>query len=168
MVPQKILVVDDEPCIRKAFTNIFRTAGYAVQSAESAEQALEIMHKTPAPVLFLDLNLPGMNGLDLCREVRKSWPWCIAIAVTGYASLFELVTCREAGFEDYFIKPMKSKELLTAAEQAFGKFERWKKRPTWWVAETFKGSRCVSAKRDGGAPCFENCMGRLRVSGPPK
>ena len=87
------------------------------------------MHKTPAAVLFLDLNLPAMNGIELCREVHKDWPWIIAIAVTGYASLFELVNCREAGFEDYFIKPVEMKELLAAAEHAFKKLERWKQGP---------------------------------------
>ena len=102
MTKRSILVVDDEPCIRLAFAKMFTTARYEVQTAESAEQALQIMVTTPAAVLFLDLNLPAMNGLDLCREVRKGWPWSIAIAVTGYASLFELVECREAGFEDYY------------------------------------------------------------------
>ena len=127
-----ILVVDDEPCIRSTFARMFTAAGYEVLTAESAEQALQIMHTTPALVLFLDLNLPGMNGVDLCREVRKNWPWSIAIAVTGYASLFELVRCREAGFEDYYIKPVESTDLLSAAERAFKKLERWKhgrKRP---------------------------------------
>jgi CheY-like chemotaxis protein len=128
MTKRNVLIVDDEPCIRQVFVNMFNRGGYETQTAESAEHALQVMQKTPAPVLFLDLNLPGMNGLELCREVRKGWPWSIVIAVTGYASLFELVACREAGFEDYFIKPVKSKDLLAAAEQAFKKLERWKQR----------------------------------------
>ena len=75
------------------------------------------------------MNLPAMNGVDLCREVHKDWPWSITIAVTGYASLFDLVKCREAGFEDYFIKPVESKQLLEAAGHAFKKLDRWKHRP---------------------------------------
>jgi DNA-binding response OmpR family regulator len=129
MIHKSILIVDDEPCIRLAYTKVFTNAGYAVLAAESAEQALEIMRVTPAAVLFLDLNLPAMNGVDLCREVHKEWPWSITIAVTGYASLFELVHCREVGFEDYFTKPVGSKELLSAAQEAFNKLERWKRRP---------------------------------------
>ena len=123
-----ILVIDDEPSIRFAFEKKLRTAGYLVRTAESAEQALALMHAAPAAILFVDLNLPVMNGLEFCREVRKSWPWSIAIAVTGYASLFELVRCREAGFEDYFIKPVDSMELLAAAERACQKLGRWKQR----------------------------------------
>jgi len=129
MTNRSILVVDDEPVIRLAFSKVFTAAGYKVQTAESAEQALQIMRTTPAAVLFLDLNLPAMNGVDLCREVHKDWPWSITIAVTGYASLFDLVKCREAGFEDYFIKPVESKQLLEAAGHAFKKLDRWKHRP---------------------------------------
>jgi len=128
MTTKTVLIVDDEPCIRLLFTRMFTNHGYQVRSAESAEQALELMHEAPSELLLLDLNLPAMNGLDLCREVRREWPWSICIAVTGYASLFELVTCREVGFEDYFIKPTSSKDLLEAADHAFKKLRRWKQR----------------------------------------
>ena len=126
----KIMVVDDEDCIRDLFVRMFKKAGYQVQTAASAEQALELMYASPSEVLFLDLNLPVMNGLDLCRQVRVEWPWCICIAVTGYAALFELIACREVGFEDYFIKPVPSEELLAAAGDAFKKLKRWRRRQT--------------------------------------
>ncbi len=128
MNSQSILIVDDEMQIRVLFCKAFRAAGYTVHGASSAEEALRVQEVSPAEVLFLDLNLPGMNGLDLCREIRKHWPWSIAIAVTGYASLFELLDCREAGFEDYFIKPVGLEELLAVAKNSFAKIQRWKLR----------------------------------------
>jgi DNA-binding response OmpR family regulator len=128
MRKKMVLVVDDEERICSQFAEAFAVAGYEVQTAGRAEEALAVMRKAPAEVLFLDLNLPGMNGLELCREIRHAWPWTIVIAVTGYASLFELVDCREAGFEDYFIKPVSLEDLLAAAAQAFKKIERWKER----------------------------------------
>ena len=127
MSEKKILVVDDEQMIRDVFAEAFGRAGYAVQTEESAEEALEIMRKTPFWVLFLDLNLPGMNGVELCRQIRKDWAMAIAYAVTGYASLFEIHHCREAGFEDYFTKPVDLSVLLEAADHAFKKLERWRK-----------------------------------------
>ena len=127
MSEKKILVVDDEQMIRDVFAEAFGRAGYAVQTAESAEEALEIMRKTPFWVLFLDLNLPGMNGVELCRQIRKDWAMAIPYAVTGYASLFEIHDCCEAGFEDYFTKPVDLSVLLEAADHAFKKLERWKK-----------------------------------------
>ena len=127
MSEKKILVVDDEQMIRDIFKEVFGRAGYLVQTAESAEEALEIMWKTPCWVLFLDLNLPGMNGVELCRQIRKDWAMAIAYAVTGYASIFEIHDCREAGFEDYFTKPVDLSVLLEAADHAFKKLERWRK-----------------------------------------
>jgi DNA-binding response OmpR family regulator len=120
-----ILVVDDEAAIRDLFARVLTSAGYQVQAVESGEEALKLMDRTPHWVMFLDANLPGMNGMDLCRQIRSRWPMAIAFAVTGYASLFQLVDCLEAGFEDYFTKPANLKELLAAAERAFAKLERW-------------------------------------------
>jgi CheY-like chemotaxis protein len=128
MSEKRILVVDDEKQIRDMYSQAFTRAGYEVTTAESAEEALEIFKKEQFWVLFLDLNLPGMNGVDLCREIRKQYPMSIAYAVTGYASLFELSDCRDAGFEDYFTKPASLSDLLEAAEYAFKKLARWRKR----------------------------------------
>ena len=129
MIDNSILVVDDDAVIRTAFNNVFSAAGYRVRTAESAERALELMREAPSNLLFIDLNLPGMNGVELGRQVRREWPWSIAIAVTGFPSVFELVKCREAGFDDYFLKPAGPKELKDAARQAFEKMERWTLRP---------------------------------------
>jgi len=125
---KRILVVDDEKQIRDLFSQVFSKAGYEVTVAESAEEALEIVDRKPFWVLFLDLNLPGMNGVELCREIRNRHPMSIPIAVTGYASLFELTDCRDAGFEDYFTKPVSLTDLVQTAEYAFNKLERWRKR----------------------------------------
>ena len=125
---QRILVVDDEPSILAVYTQAFERAGYQVTAAETAEEALRILEKESFWVFFLDLNLPGMSGVDLCRQIRHQYPMAIVYAVTGYASLFELSECRDAGFEDYFTKPASLSDLKDAADQAFKKLERWKKR----------------------------------------
>ncbi len=128
MTDNTILLVDDDPIIRLAYSRLLTGAGYQVKTAGSAEQALEMMRAAPAPVLFLDLNLPAMSGVELCRVVRQEWPWSIPVAITGYTSLFELVACREAGFEDYYTKPVDPKELTAAAKTALDKLDRWSQR----------------------------------------
>jgi DNA-binding response OmpR family regulator len=128
MSKRKLLIVDDEVAIRNMYEQAFSRGGYKVRSAESAEEALEFLKDEKIQVMFLDLNTPGMNGLDLCKEVRKDFPMAIIHAVTGYSSLFELADCREAGFDDYFTKPADLKMLLRAAQDAFEKIDRWKKR----------------------------------------
>ena len=124
---RRILVVDDEALICEMMKWAFTNAGYDVQTAESAEKALELIKTYKYMVFFLDLNLPGMNGIELCRIIRKDNPLTVAYAVTGYASTFEVFDCREAGFEDYFTKPVELKTLFQAAEQAFQKLARWKR-----------------------------------------
>jgi CheY-like chemotaxis protein len=126
MVERKLLVVDDEKQICELYATVFSNAGYTVTTAGSAEEALEILKKERYWVMFLDLNLPGMNGIDLCRKIRQAYAMVIAYAVTGYTSLFELNECREAGFEDYFTKPVDLADLREAADIAFKKIDRWK------------------------------------------
>ncbi|MBF0496983.1 MAG: response regulator [Deltaproteobacteria bacterium] len=125
---KKILVVDDEDMVRKMLNIFFTENGYRVFPAENAQRALEILKEDRCQVVFLDLNMPGMNGLDLCRKIRAAFPITCIFAITGQASLFELVSCREAGFDDYFTKPFDLKQLLKVAEDAFEKLNRWKKK----------------------------------------
>ena len=61
--------------------------------------------------------MPGKNGAEMCRIVREKWPMAILFAVTGYSSLFELSACRDAGFEDYFTKPVDVDQILAAYEK---------------------------------------------------
>lgn len=128
MSGKKILVVDDEKAIISLLKQAFSRAGFEVRPAESAEEALKVLEQNDIAVMFLDLNLPGMNGMDLCKRIKKDKPMAIVFAVTGYASLFELVDCREAGFDDYFKKPVDMKILIKAANDAFERIDRWKKK----------------------------------------
>jgi len=128
MNEKKIFVVDDEEMIREMLHRAFTRAGYEVCSAGSAEQALDILKEEKIQVMFLDLKLPGMSGLDLCKKIRRDFPVAVIYAITGYASLFELADCREAGFDDYFTKPADLSVILKAAQDAFEKLHRWKRR----------------------------------------
>ena len=130
MSEKKILVVDDEEPTRDVFEQAFRKVGYTVHPAKSGEEALKILKDENIQVMFLDLNMPDMNGLELCQEIRKDSPMAIIHAVTGYASLFELSDCRDAGFDDYFDKPINLEQLYKAAQSAFDRLDRWKKTKT--------------------------------------
>jgi len=126
MDSNKILIVDDEEAIINMMGLAFSRVGYDVISAESGKQALKILQQDKIHVVFTDLNMPEMNGIELCRAIRKLMPMAVVFAVTGYASLFELAECREAGFEDYFVKPVNLKKLVQTADNAFEKLNRWK------------------------------------------
>ena len=117
---KKILVVENDVPVRNVLEKAFRKNGYTVRSAESAEQALEILKQEDIQVMFLDLKLPGMNGVDLCRQIRKDKPNANIHAMTGYTSLFDAGQCLNAGFcADYFVKPVNLEVICKAAQDAF-------------------------------------------------
>ena len=122
-----ILVVDDEKTIRDMLKESFEKNGYSVETAGSGKEAWDILKEKNIHVIFLDLKLPETSGLDLCREIKSANPVACVYAVTGYSSLFEILDCREAGFDDYFTKPVNLSLFLKTAEEAFEKIERWKK-----------------------------------------
>jgi CheY-like chemotaxis protein len=125
---RKLLVVDDEMSIRDLCQSAFGEAGYEVYLAENGEQALQILQTNAIDLIFLDLRLFGMNGIELCRQIKKNNPVSIIYAITGWSGLFEIEECREAGFDDYFTKPLSLDRLFSAVEDAFEKLDRWKQR----------------------------------------
>jgi len=123
-----MLIVDDEMTVREIFKDFFEASGYQVLTAEGADTAIELLHDREIDVIFLDLRLFGTNGRELGRRIRKEKPLAILFAITGWAGLFEVEECREAGFDDFFIKPVEFDMLQKAVEDAFERVERWRKR----------------------------------------
>jgi len=124
---QKILIVDDLESIRELMRDTFSKKGFEVYTAESSEEALPIINSENVQIHFYDLHLPGMNGTELCREVRKKRPVDLIYAMTGHPSIYALVECREAGFDDYFIKPFDIRIIIDTTERAVETIERWKR-----------------------------------------
>jgi len=125
---RKILVVDDEVTVRDLLKDTFVIEGYDVRLAEGAEKAFEILKDENIEVIFLDLKLFGMNGIELCRRIKKDNPLTIIFAMTGWAALYDVEECREAGFDDFFTKPVKTEMLLKAVDGAFERLNRWRRR----------------------------------------
>jgi len=125
MVEPKILLVDDEVEILAMLQEALSMRDYTVITAENAEKALEVLARESVMVMFLDLNLPGMSGIDLCRKILKDNQIAIINALTGYSNIYGLLECRGAGFDDFFIKPVSLKTLFKAVEDAFEKIDRW-------------------------------------------
>ena len=123
---KKLLIVDDEKLVCDVLAEAFERAGYTVKSSQSGEEALRILEKESIPVMFLDMKLKGMNGFELGRRVRERSPDSILYAITAYGSEFELTKCVQAGFNGYFLKPVKLEDLYKAAQEAFRELERRK------------------------------------------
>ncbi len=122
----RILVVDDDVSVRDLFQTAFTDAGYEVVLAEGGEEALDILRKQDIQVIFLDLKLFGMNGIELCRQIRTFKPVSLIYAMTGWSALYEIEECREAGFDDFFTKPISLEIIFKAVGDAFEKLNRWR------------------------------------------
>jgi len=127
LTEKTLLVVDDEQALRDFFRDALADAGYRVLTAEGAPDALEILSREDVGLLLLDLNLFGMNGIELGRKIRRERPLCILYAMTGWTGLFEVEECREAGFDDFFAKPLSVDFLCRAVDEAFEKLGRWRR-----------------------------------------
>lgn len=101
-----ILVVDDEPLIRKSLYEILRIEGFFVDMASTAEEALTIINKEPIDIVVTDLKLPQMNGLELLREIKKGSSKTEVILITGYGTIESAVEAMKIGACDYITKPI--------------------------------------------------------------
>ena len=106
-----ILLVDDESQIRRVLRTSLAAHGYVVREAASGEQAIEEIRKETPDLLVLDINMPGMGGLEACREIRRNWDLPI-IMLSVRNSERDKVGALDAGADDYVVKPFGIQELL--------------------------------------------------------
>lgn len=119
MPEKKILVIDGETAILSIIKEAFKAKGYLAVTAESAEMAYRILSKETFVVIFLELKLPGMSGLELCRRIRRDDQEVIIYAITSLTDFGNVTDCRSAGFDNVFLKPISLNVLLKAAEDGF-------------------------------------------------
>jgi DNA-binding response OmpR family regulator len=108
---QRLLVVDDDRSIRTMVQMALEDEGYIVDTAMDAEEALETIRRNAPDLLVLDVMLPGMNGFDLTREIRKGSSLPI-ILLTAKTDTIDKVVGLEAGADDYMEKPFEMPELV--------------------------------------------------------
>ena len=113
-----VILVDDDPSFRRSTERLLRMAGYAMQSFASA---LEFLH-SPRPevpaCLVSDMRMPGLNGLDLQRELARAGWQIPIIFITGHGDVPTSVRAMKAGAVDFLSKPFREKDLLDAIEKA--------------------------------------------------
>ncbi|MEE4263736.1 MAG: response regulator [Desulfobacteraceae bacterium] len=116
--PAKIIVVDDEKRICHNVAKILTKNKYEVTHAVSAQEALEKMAKESFSLLISDIVMPGQNGLELLKMVKKEWPLTKAIMMTAYAATDTAIKAIRLGALDYIPKPFTPDELRSTVEQA--------------------------------------------------
>ena len=111
-VAVRILVVDDEPAVRTALERALRLDGYDVELAADGNEALAALATAGRDAVVLDVLMPGLGGLDVCRELRQRGDHTPVLMLTARAGVADRVAGLDAGADDYLVKPFHLEELL--------------------------------------------------------
>jgi two-component system, OmpR family, KDP operon response regulator KdpE len=116
-----ILVVDDEPQIRRVLRSTLSSQGYVITDAKTGEEAIESVRKNKPDLVLLDVNMPGMGGIEACREIRRASEAPIIMLTVRNAER-DKVLALDAGADDYVVKPFGIEELLARIRAALRRY----------------------------------------------
>jgi DNA-binding NtrC family response regulator len=117
----KILVVDDEMVICRSCEKIFRRGGHLVTVATSGREALKILEAEEFDVVFTDLKMMDVGGMEVLQTVRQRYPATVVVVITGYATVASAVETMRGGAFDYLPKPFTAEELTAVLERAISR-----------------------------------------------
>ncbi|AWL95951.1 MULTISPECIES: response regulator transcription factor [Bradyrhizobium] len=120
-----VLIVDDDPSMRRALTNLFQSVGLKVEAFSSAAEIMEAKPPAVPSCLVLDIRLPGLSGLDLQADLAKANIHTPIIFITGHGDIPMTVRAMKSGAVDFLTKPVRDQDMLDAVQAAI---ERDRKR----------------------------------------
>jgi DNA-binding response OmpR family regulator len=120
----RVLIVEDEPDFQVLLRTILNEAGYQTEVAPDGQTALDVIQTSPPEMILLDWMLPGMDGLNVCRNIRR-WTNAPILMVTSKTSQEDLIKALDAGADDYITKPFRTPELLARIQSAARRREVW-------------------------------------------
>jgi two-component system KDP operon response regulator KdpE len=117
-VTGKLLIVDDEPAIRWALRKTLQGMNFEIVEAESGEQAIALVRTICLDVVLLDIEMPGMNGIETCRKIRQLMPMLGIVMLTVKNSEEDKIRALDAGADDFITKPFHIRELAARLRAA--------------------------------------------------
>ncbi|MDQ0115873.1 response regulator transcription factor [Paenibacillus harenae] len=115
----RILIIEDEQDLLKALAKGLRLQGYAIDTAEDGLSGIELVTVNEYDLLILDLNLPAMDGLEVCRKVRALLPQLLIVMLTARSQPNDKIFGLDQGADDYMVKPFHFEELLARIRALF-------------------------------------------------
>ena len=113
----RILVVDDELIVRESLIGWLKKSGYEVVGADGGVKALEMLQERDYDLIFLDLKMPDMSGIEVLEHIRDNCPDSLVIMITAYGSVQTAVEAMKLGANDYLMKPFEPEELALIVEK---------------------------------------------------
>lgn len=118
MSSNRILVVDDELFVRELLLEFLSAQGFEVLLADSGEKAVEVIQTQLADIVLVDLKMPGIDGIETLKQIKKIAPDVLAIIMTGYPTIESSIEALRHGASDYVVKPFKLNDLKSSIENA--------------------------------------------------
>jgi CheY-like chemotaxis protein len=115
---RKVLVVDDDPVVARSFDRVLTGKGYAVISARDGVEALQKLKDEQYDVVFTDIKMPGIDGIEVARRIKAAQPWLPVVIVTGYGTDENEAQARAAGVAGFLRKPLTPEEIEGSTKQA--------------------------------------------------
>ena len=115
---RKVLVVDDDPAVRKSIDRVLTGKGYAVITAENGEEALRKLAEEKYDLVYTDIRMPGMSGLDVAEQVKARKPWTPVVIITGYGTDAAQARAKAAGVSSFVHKPLSPEMIEDSAREA--------------------------------------------------
>ena len=120
MIDTNILLVDDDKDTCASMSDIFLDLGYTVDMAYDGPDALELFGRHKYRLAILDFKMPGMDGLELCRRLKKLQPSIVVLLVTAFSSIATTGAATEAGVRCSLLKPVNLSVLMPLVKEAVG------------------------------------------------
>jgi DNA-binding NtrC family response regulator len=114
----RVLVVDDEEVVRQSYERSLSGVSCNVRTALSGQDAIRVMEENPCDVALVDIRMPGMNGIELLREIKDRWPECEVVVITGYPTIESAKEAVRLGAFNYLAKPVGPREVIEVASRA--------------------------------------------------
>ena len=115
---RKVLVVNDDPVVVKSFDRVLSARGYAVITAENGPEALNKLSRENYDVVFTDIRMPGMNGLEVAERVKANQPWLPVVIISGYGTEANEARAEAAGVCGFLRKPLSPELIEFSARKA--------------------------------------------------
>lgn len=117
---ETILVVDDDKNIRYSLKRMFEDKGKTVITAKNGREALDILDKESPDLVVMDIMMPGMNGLQVLKEMREGWPKLLVIIMTAFGTTETAIEAMKLGAYEYILKPFDIQKMWELVEKALG------------------------------------------------